>query len=163
MSTTFTKLNEGWNAEPNVPDPRVSVEGSEVALTFLLNDMMYPKYETAEKGILRFRNCWRYRLGSTNDHGWYLGQCRFSHLAPEWGEFYEVRGDLFLDFVPDPKTLRTHGIQLEPKPLKWVTIGAPANPSRHFLFYLRDETFECDAADYEFSVVWSAEGNAVGD
>jgi hypothetical protein len=154
MSTTFTKLNEGWNAEPNGHQPHISFEGKDLVFAFPLNDMMYPEYKTAEKGILRFRNCWRYRLGSTNDEGWYRGQCRFSRVAPEWGEFYEVHGDLRLDYVPDLKAFQTRGIQLEPEPLNWITIGAPVNPSRHFLFYLRDETFECDAADYEFSVVW---------
>jgi hypothetical protein len=30
-------------------------------------------------------------LGRTNDEGWYLGQCRFSKVAPTWGEFYHVQ------------------------------------------------------------------------
>ena len=93
----------------------------------------------------------------TNDEGWYRGQCRFSRLAPAWGEFYEVRGDLLLDFVPDPEEFRSHGVQLEPRPLRWVTIGEPGVTSRHFLFYLRDQTFECDATDWSFSVVWTAQ------
>jgi hypothetical protein len=81
---------------------------------------------------LIFEGCWRYRLGRTNDEGWYLGQCRFSRLAPEWGEFYEVSGDLLDASVKD-----------------WVRLSAPpSDPTRHFLFYLRDSTFECDAVAY---------------
>lgn len=153
MPTTFTQLNDGWNAEPNGQDPEISFDGNDLLFGFLLNDIIYPQFRSAEKGILRFRDCWRYRLGRTNDEGWYRGQCRFSRLAPAWGHFYEVHGDLLLDFVPDPKAFRTHGIQLTPEPLSWETIGKPAPGSRHFLFYLRDQTFECDAADWSFSIV----------
>jgi hypothetical protein len=51
----------------------------------------------------------RYRLGNTNDEGWYRGQCRFSKLAPAWGEFYEVEGDPLMDKAPDD----------------WVQLSAP--------------------------------------
>lgn len=138
MATTFTKLNAGWNAEPNGSEPHAFVEGTNLVLEFLLNDMQFPDYKNAEKEIIRFSDCWRYRIGRTNDEGWYRGQCRFSRLAPTWGEFYEVQGDLLLDKLP----------------LKWVTIGEPPPTSRHFLFYLRDQTFECDASTWEFSVKW---------
>lgn len=133
--TTFKKLNTGWNAEPNAPDPRVRVVDQTLSLTFLLNSFQFP-FEEGSVGELVFSNCWRYRLGPTNDEGWYLGQCRFSQLAPAWGEFYEVEGDLML------------GDQLT-----WTTLAPPRPSSRHFLFYLRDETFECDAEDWSFSVV----------
>jgi hypothetical protein len=157
MSTTFTKLNGGWNAEPNGQTPEISFAGRDLVFAFLLNDLVYPKYQTAEKGILRFPECWKYRIGGPNDEGWYRGQCRFSRLAPTWGEFYEVHGDLLLDWVPDPEAFRTRGIQLELRPLRWVTIGEHGACSRHFLFYLRDQTFECDAVDWSFSVIWKAQ------
>jgi hypothetical protein len=138
MTTAFTKLNEGWNAEPNGHKPHILIEGTDLVFEFLLNDLQYPEYKKADKGIIRFRDCWRYRLGRTNDEGWYRGQCRFSRLAPKWGEFYEVHGDLLLDKLP----------------LDWVTVGKEVCSSRHFLFYLRDQTFECDASAWEFSVKW---------
>jgi hypothetical protein len=114
MKTTFTKLNQGWNAEPNGHNPHISIEGNDLVFEFLLNDLQYLEYKKAEKGVLRFRDCWRYRLGQTNDEGWYRGQCRFSRLAPRWGEFYEVHGDLLLDVAPNPKAFLVRGIQLEP-------------------------------------------------
>ena len=156
MATSFTRLNEGWNAEPNGHDPKIAVEGSDLLFEFLLNDLMFPKYKTAEAGILRFPGCWRYRLGEPNDEGWYRGQCRFSRLAPKWGEFYEVHGDLLLDASPNPGAFRVRGIQLEPFSLGWVALGEPVPSSRHFLFYLRDQTFECDASAWEFTVRWKA-------
>jgi hypothetical protein len=35
MSTTFTKLNEGWNAEPNGQAPEVSFAGKDLLFAFL--------------------------------------------------------------------------------------------------------------------------------
>jgi hypothetical protein len=158
MATTFTKLNEGWNGAPNGDDPKVVIDGKNLFFEFRLNDLMYPQYKNAEKGILRFPNCWRYRLGSTNDEGWYRGQCRFSRLAPAWGEFYEIKGDLMLDFKGESKLVVEGkiGLHLVWEPLEWTMLSNEVNSSRHFLFYLRDQTFECDASAWDFSVVWRA-------
>jgi hypothetical protein len=134
--TTFQQLNAGWNAEPNAPAPKVLVEGGDVVLSFFLNPFQFPQFQDGDQGRLRFVSCRCYRLGPTNDEGWYRGQCRFSKAAPRWGEFYEVRGDLRLNECPDD----------------WVELCPPQDGSRHFLFYFRDETFECDAANWEFGV-----------
>ena len=89
------------------------------------------EFEEDELGFLRFLNCARYRLGATNDEGWYRGHCRFSQVAPEWGEFYEVAGDSTLE-----------------GPIDWHVLSEKtANQLHHFLFYLRDHTFECLAED----------------
>jgi hypothetical protein len=90
MSTRFIKLNDDWNAEPNSPAPAVAPSGNDVVLEFRLNPFQFTQFSEGDCGRLVFRNCWRYRLGGTNDEGWYLGQCRFSKVAPAWGEFYEV-------------------------------------------------------------------------
>jgi hypothetical protein len=128
-STLFVKLNDRWNAEPNAPDARATVEGRDVILDFFLNPWKFPRFREEQRARLRFRGTWRYRLGSTNDEGWYRGQCRFSAIAPAWGEFYEVRGDLRLDECPND----------------WKVVGPiEGRPLRHFLFYLRDETFVCE-------------------
>jgi hypothetical protein len=133
MSTHFRKLNEGWNADPNAPDPSVRVTGSRVVLEFTLNAFVFPQFKKEQRGQLVFSEASRYRLGPTNDEGWAMGQCRFGHLA-EWGEFYEVSGDLLLDQVPGG----------------WNFTSTQDPAARHFLFYLRDETFECDAERWEF-------------
>lgn len=132
MQLSFRKLNEGWNAEPNAPYPGVAVSGRDVVLRFLLNPFQFTSFAEDDEGMLRFVNCARYRLGATNDEGWYRGQCRYSRLAPEWGEFYEIAG-------PDPHLM---------DPIDWKIVSGVSNPSRHFLFYFRDETFECIAADW---------------
>ena len=70
-------------------------------------------------------------IGPTGDEGWFRGQCRFSKLATAWGEFYEIQGDLLLDKLDD----------------EWIEVpSSNASEDHHYLFYFRDETFECDAA-----------------
>lgn len=134
---SFRKLNEGWNAEPNAPNPRVAISGRDLLLRFLLNPYRFKSFAEDDEGVLRFENCVRYRLGATNDEGWYRGQCRYSKLAPEWGEFYEIVG-------PDPQLV---------DPTDWKLAGGVSTSSRHFLFYFRDGTFECVAADWIFEPV----------
>jgi hypothetical protein len=133
MSTEFIHLNKEWNAEPNAPHEKVDVKPGYVELLFFANPWAYEGYEEEQRAALRFYGCSRWRLGSVNDEGWYLGQCRFSKAAPKWGEFYEVKGDLLLDKCPDD----------------WQIVGN-GGEKRHFLFYLRDSEFECDAAEYEY-------------
>ena len=128
MNPKFQHLNLGWNADPNAPEPRISVEGTDLLLRFNLNYFLYEDFEKGEQGTLRFVNCSRYLLGGTNDEGWYLGQCRFSKLAPAWGEFYRISGES--ESSQEPTDLIALG-------------GDPAIQRHHFLFYLRDETFEC--------------------
>jgi hypothetical protein len=133
LSTTFRKLNRDWNAEPNAPEPSVRVDGRDLILSFEPNGFVFPHYEKVKLIELTFTDCARYRLGPTNDEGWYRGQCRFSKLAPKWGEFYEVEGDLRLSKVPD----------------EWTELPAePTSRHRHYLFYFRDDTFECDATGW---------------
>src|SRR5579859_5767384 len=134
--TTFRQLNAGWNAEPNAPDPRVEVDGRDVVVSFLMNPFRFPEFTIEDIGRLRFHSCTRYRLGSTNDEGWYRGQCRFSKIAPSWGEFYEISGDLRLSECPQD----------------WVEVGPASASLLHFLFYFRDETFECNASDWSLEV-----------
>ena len=139
MSTAFDRLNVGWNAEPNAPDPRVTRDGRIVRLEFFLNSFLYPQFDEEDRGVLQFDGCWRFRLGPTNDEGWFAGKCRFSGLAPSWGEFYEVTGDLLADNVLND----------------WVLLSSSSSTLRHFLFYLRDQTFEVDAKEWSFTVVRS--------
>lgn len=129
MSVTFEQINSGWNAEPNAPDPNVEIADGDVVLAFYLNAFLFSEFEEEELGILRFVNCERYRLGSTNDEGWYCGQCRFSKFAPKWGEFYLVSGDK----------------NLLDAPCDWKILESKSESPKHYLFYFRDNTFECTA------------------
>lgn len=130
MKPKFLHLNLGWNAEPNAPEPHLEVQGSDILLRFYVNPFRFEEFKEDELGFLRFVNCARYRLGPTNDEGWYRGQCRFSQFAPEWGEFYEVSG--YSDAIDGPTDWDM---------LKTRTVGE----YHHYLFYFRDNTFECVA------------------
>jgi hypothetical protein len=46
----FTKLNDGWNAEPNAPHPRVIVSGTDVLIKFLLNPFQFPQFGPDDPG-----------------------------------------------------------------------------------------------------------------
>jgi hypothetical protein len=151
MATNFQKLNTDWNADPNSPDPQVQVDGNDVNLSFLVNSFIYPQFNEGDLAELRFHNCCTYRLGRTNDEGWYRGQCRFSGIAPEWGEFYEVSGDLKLHTSPPDW-------EGEPRAIEWKKNGGMRTGLRHFLFYLRDETFECDATSWSFHMIGTRPG-----
>ena len=144
---TFNRLNHGWNAEPNSSESRVRTDGRTVFLDFALNHFLVPQFEEGQRGRLEFTGCERYRLGSTNDEGWYRGQCRFSTLTPSWGEFYEVAGDL----------------QVLDAPTDWTRLSATsAGALRHFLFYLRDNTFECVASELKIAApITDTNGNVV--
>lgn len=112
---------------------KIHVGASRVQLSFFLNPFAY-EAEEEEIGCLTFENCSTWRLGPTNDEGWYLGQCRYSQAAPVWGEFYELVGE---DDAPR-------------QPSDWQTPPSPGSGSRHFLFCLRDDTFECFVANWTF-------------
>ena len=127
MFPRFVRLNLAWNAAPNAPDPETIIDGEDLLLVFNVNAFQFPEFCHGERGVLRFVNCSRFRLGATNDEGWYLGQCRFTGLAPAWGEFYAVIGDPGSVAGPDD----------------WVVIRSnPGLKGTHFLFYFRDSTFE---------------------
>ena len=136
MNTHFAKLNNNWNADPNSPVPHVKVHGKDILLSFCLNSFVYPQFKIGDVGKITFTDCFQYRLGLTNDEGWFRGQCRFSKVAPAWGEFYEISGDLRFDESPND----------------WVTVGEKSENLSHFLFYFRDDTFECDARSWKFEV-----------
>ncbi len=137
MKPDFLQLNVGWNAEPNAPDPQVEILGSDIVLCFYVNPFQFTEFAEDERGFLRFVNCVRFRVGATNDEGWYRGQCRFSKIAPEWGEFYEIVGD----------ATSTDG------PTDWRVIGTKSTGElHHFLFYFRDNTFECIAQSCQIEV-----------
>jgi hypothetical protein len=132
----FLQQNFGWNADPNSPCPEITESSTGLRLRFYLNAFVYGEFDEGEVGILEFFDVARYRLGSTNDEGWYAGQCRFSGIAPAWGEFYAIEGDrAILETAND-----------------WRKMNAASSQRGHFLFYFRDNTFECVCARWEFAL-----------
>lgn len=134
MQAEFVQQNHDWNADPNAPEPSVIEDGSDILLKFELNSYIFPQFQMFDLGILRFINCTRFRIGAVNGDGWYMGQCRFSDLAPSWGEFFMVRANK----------------NLLDEPNDWILRGAEKQDLNHYLFYFRDETFECSSENWAF-------------
>ena len=143
MLTEFRQLNTGWGADPNCPEEKVVTHNDSLVLEFTLNHFVFPDVREGQRAHIEFRRASRYRLGPTNDEGFYTGKCRFSRCAPRWGEFYELVGDARLEECPND----------------WLPVlGVPTSFVRHFLFYLRDATFECEAESFEFkAIAWSGD------
>ncbi|QUS56855.1 hypothetical protein [Pseudovibrio brasiliensis] len=127
---TFSRLNEGWNADPNDAGLRLEQIGSTLLASMRPNFFMHSQYKEVSEIIVSFADCSMYRVTGVNDEGWYKGQCRFSGLAPSWGEFYEISGNTRDDMNP---TL-------------WTSIEGKG--TRHFHFYLKDEALEVKARDW---------------
>ena len=134
MEIEFIHLNKDWNAEPNAPEEKILLDNSDLlVLEFTVNPWAYSGFEEEERARVIFTSPKKYRLGPTNDEGWYIGQCRYKKLAPKWGEFYQVIGSSSTISEADD----------------WVNVSSAGGPN-NFLFYLRDSTFECQAESYEF-------------
>ena len=125
----YKKLNTDWNADRNVPIPKIKVLNNDVLIEFRLN----PNMKHADKGLLTFFNCYAYRLDTTNDEGYFMGQFRFKQEQLPWGEFYELSNTKWED-SPEDKVM-----------------GNPQNKNlKQFIFFFKDDTFECLAERFEF-------------
>lgn len=133
----FIKLNHNWNSAPNGTDVNIIVSGTDLAVSFELNSLQYTEFSCGDIGTLMFHHCMQYRLGSPNLEGFYsFGESRFKEYGVAWGEFYLVEESDWQETFSD---------------LIAVSHQRPAE-MHHYLFYLRDETFECIASDYDFLI-----------
>ncbi len=129
---TFEQLNMGWNAEPNAPELSVTVNGADVVIEFYLNAFAYEGFSEGDKAKITFYNCFQYRKGSPNDEGFFChGQSRYKKYGVKWGEFYLIHNSDWKENFPDP-----------------IKVGATNEKLQHYLFYFKDETFECIASSY---------------
>ncbi len=141
METQFRKLSNDWNADPNAPVPQYKFTGDSLLVRFRPNKFKYPDFSRRNYLYLVFVGCSRFRFTPINDHAWYAGDCRFSKLAPEWGEFYQVDGDF----------------REEQENTPWINKGPIIASSNNYLFYFRDETLECSA------LMWKLEKDEMPD
>lgn len=139
---TFEQLNIGWNAEPNAPELQIKVVDTDVVIEFYLNAYLYTQFREGDKARIVFHDCLQYRYGHPNDEGFYsYGQSRFKKYGVKWGEFYRVQNSDWEKKFPDP-----------------ITVSETKAERNHYLFYFRDETFECIAASYNMEII--SAGNA---
>jgi hypothetical protein len=131
----YEQLNIGWNAEPNAPEVKMIVEHNTVKLEFFLNYFIFDGFEEDEKGILTFNKVHKYSLNTMNDEGYFRGQYRYNESDIPWGEFYRIESDWQNDFYKNNLVISKN----------------IDNPKlKHFIFFLKDNIFECVAENYEF-------------
>ena len=128
----YELISADWNAEPNDPDIKLSVNGNTVTLEFYLNYFQFERFTEGEKGLLIFHNCHKYALNSMNDEGYYQGNYRYTQQDLPWGEFYKLETNWEIDF---------------PSPNHKISIVASTRLN-HYIFFFRDNTFECVAEKF---------------
>jgi len=133
----YLKLNKNWNAEPNAPKPVVSQTDDGIELTFSLNPLLYEHIDEGDKGTLEFNEVYAYHIGATGEEGYKRGAFRFKNAQLPWGELYELPGSNWKNDFPKDRQI----IKEESKKSKL----------RHFIFFFKEQTFECLAVDYKFA------------
>lgn len=138
----YKQLNLGWGAEPNAPDPQIIIDfqNRKLILRFYLNPFMYKDVKEDTRAEIIFTDCHMYRLGSTNDEGFYRGQCRFSNSGIKWGEFYQINESDWKESFPNDKVIVNEDLMND-------------DGLNHFLFYFRDNTFECIARENIYKIL----------
>ena len=132
------RLNITWNADPNAPEVEMTIDSNIVTLEFFLNCLAYKEFKEGDKGRLRFKNCHKYSFNTMNDEGYYLGQYRYKVNELPWGEFYELNTNCKVDF-----------------PVEHKVLSNPTNQKElsHYIFFFKDNTFECIAESYEIEFI----------
>lgn len=131
---TNTLLTEDWNADPNAPEVKLTIEGSSVTLDFFVNHFIYDKFKEGDKAKLTFPNCLKYSFSSMNDEGYYRGQYRYKYSDLPWGEFYRLDTNWETDF-----------------PVRHIALTDITDKEKlsHYIFFFKDNTFECVAENYQ--------------
>ncbi|WP_448138472.1 hypothetical protein [Sphingobacterium siyangense] len=133
----FIQLSKNWNAHPVSPEVNLQIVGKNLIMEIYLNHYMFDSFVEGDKARITFENSYKYSLNSCNDEGYYYGQYRINWKQLEWGEFYEIISGL------DRKL---------PKPI--VQLSDDSDNKRHFLFFFKDETFECLADNYKVEFIY---------
>ena len=130
-------LNTNWKADPDSPEAKVSKVENGIRVSFRLNASGFEHIDEGEKGTLEFQDVNKYRLGAPKDEGALKRQ--FPNHQDQWprGEFYELKNSNWQKSFPDDEVL--------------VNPSIKNKGLRHFILFLKDETFECIAKDFEFS------------
>ncbi|RKN80274.1 hypothetical protein [Ulvibacterium marinum] len=132
----YIKLNLEYDAEPNAPSPEISINDSTLNLKFLLNPFLWDNVEDDEQAELLFYNAIKYRLGGPGSDN--FKDYRYYDEGIDNYGFYQIkRSDWKKDFPIDEKIISKN------------PIGKKDN-FKHYVFFFRDNTFECVAEDFKF-------------
>jgi hypothetical protein len=128
----YVQISTDWNADPVSPEIDLKVDGTDLTMDIYLNHDAFDNFTEGDKARIRFKNCSEYSLNTCNDEGYYYRQYRTNPNELPWGEFYEIKSGLDRNY---------------PEPI--VKIQSDNINKRHFIFFFKDETFECHASEFE--------------
>lgn len=142
---TFQKQNIPYAADPGVARPHVEKVGNDLLLTFTVQD-------SGVSGAILFMEPLMFRVGDPNDEGFYrsgfepgiinesiYSKKRFPDL--KFWDFYEVFG---VDWKSDLLGTSTDVLTQNFKEKEGF---------HHFVFFMKDGTFECVAREWEITKV----------
>lgn len=133
QSIDYKQLSIGWNADPVSPEVKVKIQDYGLLLEIGLNYFAFKDYKEGDRVEIFFKGCSKYTLNSCNDEGYYFGQYRIKPSQLPWGEFYEITGGADTNF-PEP-----------------VVLSPEKENQKHFIFFFKDETFECLADNFSLT------------
>ena len=133
----YERLNIDWNAEPNAPEPNLTVENGNVVIKFYLNYFLYEQFSEGDIGKLTFTNCKKFDFNNVNDERYFSGKYRYSENDLPWGDFYKILTSEN-DFPKNPEI---------------TEINRNVKNLNHYIFFFRDNTFECLAENYKFEII----------
>ena len=128
----YIQITTNWNADPVLPKIELTIDRTDLIMDIYLNHYVFDNFKKGDKVKIRFKDCTLYSLNTCNDEGYYYGQYRTNPNELPWGEFYEIICGLDRNM---------------PNPI--VEIVNDNSNKKHFIFFFKDETFECLASDYE--------------
>ena len=128
----YNRISIDWNADPISPEIELNQIGFDLTMDIYLNHYAFENYKVGDKAKIRFINCSIFSLNTCNEEGYYYGQYRTNANELPWGEFYEIKSGLSRE-LPEPV----------------VQLSTDLINKRHFLFFFKDETFECLADDFK--------------
>jgi hypothetical protein len=132
----YFKITTDWNADPVSPEIELNVIGNDLTMVIFVNHLVFDDFEEGDKAKIVFKDCSIYSLNQCNDEGYYYGQYRTNPNNLPWGEFYEIKSGLDRKF---------------PKPV--TRIKEDFEGKRHFIFFFKDETFECLSSDFKLELI----------
>ena len=132
----YVRITTNWNAHSVSPEIELQLQGLNLLMTIFLNAYVFDGFEEGDKANILFKNCSKYSLNICNDEGYYYGQYRTNPSELPWGEFYEIKSGLDREF---------------PEPI--VNLTMDNSNKRHFIFFFKDETFECLAEDFQVEFI----------
>ena len=132
----YVKLNKNWNADSENSEPLVSVDQNSVELNFYLNSNLFQHIDEGDKGTIRFREVYAYKLEPISEEEYVNGKHRFKNEDLPWGKFYELPNSGWRNDFPVDKIV--------------VNDSLKGTKLKHFIFFLPNHIFECLAAEYDF-------------